>query len=96
MKWVPAAATTFSSIIVEPMSLAPNARATWPILAPCVTQLAWMLRTESRNRRDTASVRRYSQPLAAASGVPRTANSSSASSVLPGWKLQGMKARKPT
>ena len=43
----------------------------------------------------TASVRRYSQPLAA-DMCRRACSSSSASSVLPGWKLHGMNARKPT
>ena len=44
----PAAATTFSSIIVEPMSLAPKASATWPMRSPCVTHDAWTLGTLSR------------------------------------------------
>ncbi len=34
---VPAWATTFSSIIRLPMSLAPNIRAIWPIFSPWVT-----------------------------------------------------------
>src|SRR2546427_4656270 len=39
---VPAADTTFSSIIREPKSFAPNRSATWPIFGPIVTQEAWM------------------------------------------------------
>ena len=35
----PAAATTFSSIMIEPRSSAPNSSATWPIFIPWVTQL---------------------------------------------------------
>jgi len=34
---VPAEATTFSSIIKLPMSLAPKNSATWPIFGPWVT-----------------------------------------------------------
>ena len=45
---VPAAETTFSSIMIEPRSSAPNSSATCPILIPCVTQLDWMWSTLSR------------------------------------------------
>ena len=45
---VPAAETTFSSIMIEPMSSAPNASATWPIFMPCVTHDDWMWSTLSR------------------------------------------------
>ena len=45
---VPAAETTFSSIITDPMSSAPNPSATWPIFRPCVTQDDWMWGTLSR------------------------------------------------
>jgi hypothetical protein len=45
---VPAAETTFSSIITEPMSSAPNASATWPTFIPCVTHDDWMCGTLSR------------------------------------------------
>ena len=49
VRWVvPAAETTFSSIITEPMSSAPKPSATWPILRPCVTQELWMWSTLSR------------------------------------------------
>ena len=57
---VPAAETTFSSIMIEPMSSAPKARASWPIFLPCVTQLVWKWVTLSMKRRDTATVFRYS------------------------------------
>jgi len=33
----PAAATTFSSIMIEPRSSAPKSSDTWPIFFPCVT-----------------------------------------------------------
>ena len=45
---MPACATTFSSIIRLPMSLAPKNRANWPIFSPCVTQHDWMLGKLSR------------------------------------------------
>ncbi len=45
---VPAAETTFSSSITEPMSSAPKPSATWPIFMPWVTQLDWMCGTLSR------------------------------------------------
>ncbi len=45
---VPAAETTFSSIMIEPMSSAPKPSATWPTFIPCVTQLDWMWSTLSR------------------------------------------------
>src|SRR5262249_10434703 len=45
---VPAAETTFSSIMTEPMSSAPKPSATWPIFIPCVTQDDWMWSTLSR------------------------------------------------
>ena len=49
MVWLtPAALTTFSSIIVEPMSLAPKASATWPMRRPWVTHEACTLGTLSR------------------------------------------------
>ena len=48
-RWVvPAAETTFSSIITEPRSSAPNPSATWPIFIPCVTHDDWMWSTLSR------------------------------------------------
>ena len=47
-KRVPAAATTFSSIIKLPMSLAPKRSDIWPISSPCVTQLACTLAKLSR------------------------------------------------
>src|SRR2546425_7272630 len=58
---VPAAETTFSSIMSEPKSLAPNLSATWPILGPIVTQEAWMLGTLSSTMRAMAWVRRRSE-----------------------------------
>ena len=45
---VPAADTTFSSIIVLPMSLHPKASDALPIRGPCVTHDAWKLSTLSR------------------------------------------------
>jgi hypothetical protein len=45
---VPAAETTFSSIITEPMSSAPKPSATCPTFMPCVTQDDWMCGTLSR------------------------------------------------
>ena len=38
MKWAPAVETTFSSIMIEPKSLAPKRRATSPISGPSVGQ----------------------------------------------------------
>ena len=54
----PAADTTFSSIIREPKSLAPNRRAIWPTFIPMVTHEAWMLGTLSSTMRAMAWVRR--------------------------------------
>src|SRR5690606_7686995 len=48
MKWAPACETTFSSIITEPKSLAPNRSATSPISGPSVGQLTWMFGMLSR------------------------------------------------
>src|SRR5438477_420491 len=45
---VPAAETTFSSIITEPMSSAPKPSATCPTFIPCVTQDDWIWGTLSR------------------------------------------------
>ena len=53
----PAARTTFSSIITEPMSLAPNARLSCPTFPPCVTHDDCRLSKLSRTRRAIASVR---------------------------------------
>jgi len=85
-KLTPAAATTFSSIMVEPKSLAPQKSANWPIFGPWVTQEAWMFGTLSRYRRLKARKRRYSQEET--SGADRL--------VLAGWKVQGMNAVNPT
>jgi hypothetical protein len=62
-KTVPAAATTFSSIIMLPKSFAPNDKPSVPICKPCVTQLDWIVGTLSKKSRDTAKKRRYSQLL---------------------------------
>ena len=83
---MPAALTTFSSIIRLPMSLAPKSSASWPISRPCVTQLDWMLGKLSRYSRATACVFRYSNG---------PAGGMSAISVLSGWNDQQMKAVKP-
>ena len=55
---VPAAETTFSSIMSEPKSFAPKRRATCPIFGPIVTQEAWMFGTLSSTMRAIACVRR--------------------------------------
>ena len=57
---MPADATTFSSIIRLPMSLAPKNSASWPIFSPCVTHDDWMFGMLSRYSRAMACVRRYS------------------------------------
>ncbi len=42
LKLTPVEATTFSSIIVEPKSFAPNRKATWASFSPWVTHEACM------------------------------------------------------
>src|SRR6266568_4631752 len=83
---VPAAETTFSSIISEPKSLAPKRSATWPIFGPMVTHDAWILGTLSSTMRAIPWVRRY----VTASVLPRCS-----SSVCSGCSGQQMKAVKP-
>src|SRR2546427_465412 len=56
---VPAAETTFSSIMSEPKSFAPNRSATCPTFIPIVTQDAWMFGTSSSTMRAIACVLRY-------------------------------------
>ena len=85
---VPAAETTFSSIITEPRSLAPNSSATCPTFMPCVTHDDWMWSKLSRTMRLTACVSRYSTRSGGASTSGAEARAS-------GWKVQEMNARKP-
>ena len=57
-KAVPAAETTFSSIIVEPKSSTPDRRLICPIFGPCVTHEACRWGKLSSSIREMAMVRR--------------------------------------
>src|SRR5690349_7780047 len=82
---VPAADTTFSSIIVLPKSLQPYDRDSLPISGPIVTQEDWKFGILSSMMRLAATIRRYSSGFAF----------SSLRLVLSGWNGHEIKALKP-
>ena len=81
--------TTFSSIIIEPKSLAPQCRAICAVALPTVSHEACMLRMLWSTMRLTAMRRRYS------SGEKRERTPSFSSRVPSLQNIHGMKAMKP-
>jgi hypothetical protein len=77
---VPAALTTFSSIITLPMSLAPKNSANCPIFGPIVTHELCSDGMLSKNSRAIPSIRRYSSAPAIRTTRPRRMSSFDASS----------------
>ena len=85
-KEVPADWTTFSSIMMEPRSLAPKYRESCPISSPWATHEPWIFLKLSRKIRLSAKVLRYSWPKTG--GVGKSFISFC-------WNVQGMNAVKP-
>ena len=85
----PAEETTFSSIMIDPMSLAPLCRAACAVALPTVSHEAWMLRILHNTRRLTAMMRRYSN------GENRVVTPWRSNSVSVDRKIHGMNAMKP-
>ena len=82
--------TTFSSIMMEPKSLAPPCRQIWATAFPTVNQEAWIFRMFGSMIRDKAIIRMYSSPVTWLV-IPRTRRSRVPSS----WNGHGMNAVKP-